>query len=131
MTDISVQKNYKVLPAAGRVAVRVLGQAEMTAGGLYIPPNVQEKPTHGVVVAVCPEYEQDGEQFEPMFKVGETVVFGRYTGTEIQVGRDRVIVLRERDILCWLVEAAEGEGAEDDSIGAAAPINRIKVNDRE
>jgi len=130
MTDF-VQKNYKVLPAAGRVAVRVMGQAEMTEGGLYIPANVQEKPTHGVVVAVCPEYEQDGENFTPMFNVGEKVVFGRYTGTEIQVGRDRVIVLRERDILCWLVEANEGEGSEEDPIGAAAPIGRIKVNDRD
>lgn len=131
MTDVSIQKRYKVVPAAGRVAVRVMGQAEMTEGGLYIPPNVVEKPTHGVVVAVCPEYEQDGEQFEPMFKVGEKVVFGRYTGTEIQVGRDRVIVLRERDILCWLTEAADDEGTDDDPIGAAAPIGRIKVNDRE
>jgi chaperonin GroES len=121
---------YKVQPAPGRIAVRQLGHAELTEGGIYIPATVQEKPTQGIVMAVCPEYEQDGELFPPMYDIGDVVVFGKYTGTQLQVGRDHVIILRENDILCKLVEAHENEGTDDDPIGAAAPLARIKVNDR-
>lgn len=121
---------YKVQPAPGRVAVRQLGHAEMTEGGIFIPDTAREKPTQGVVTEVCPEYEQDGELFPPMYNIGDIVVFGKYTGTQLQVGRDTIIVLRENDILCKLVEAQDFEGTNDDPIGAAAPLSRIKVNDR-
>ena len=67
----------------------------MTAGGLYIPDNAKEKPQQGVIVAVGP-----GAKDEPMeVKEGETVLYGKYAGTEVKLEGEEYIIVRQNDIL--------------------------------
>ena len=70
----------------------------MTAGGLYIPDNAKEKPQQGTIVAVGP-----GSQDEPMeVKVGETVLYGKYAGTEVTVDNKKYLIVKQSDILAVL-----------------------------
>ncbi len=70
----------------------------MTAGGLYIPDNAKEKPQQGTIVAVGP-----GSQDEPMeVKVGETVLYGKYAGTEVTVENKKYLIVKQSDILAVL-----------------------------
>lgn len=89
----------ELLPTPGRIAVRPPPAEQVTEAGIYLLDSGKEKPILGEVVAVCGEYEYDGEQYEPLFSVGEWVLFGRYSGTEFQIGRDKLIILRENDVL--------------------------------
>lgn len=115
---------YRVEPAPGRVAVKILPDAEITEGGIYIPPTAKEKPTHGRVVEVCQPYEQDGETFAGMWQIDDVVVFTSYMGTTLEVGRDKVVVLREKDIICRLVLVDPAAPAPE----VFAESARIKVN---
>ena len=70
----------------------------MTAGGLYIPDNAKEKPQQGTIVAVGP-----GSQDEPMeVKVGETVLYGKYAGTEVTAENKKYLIVKQSDILAVL-----------------------------
>ena len=70
----------------------------MTAGGLYIPDNAKEKPQQGTIIAVGP-----GSQDEPMeVKVGETVLYGKYAGTEVTVDNKKYLIVKQSDILAVL-----------------------------
>lgn len=89
----------ELMPTPGRIVVKPPPSEQVTEAGIYLLDSGKEKPIIGEVVAVCGEYEYDGEQYEPLFSVGEWVLFGRYSGTEFQVGRDKLIILRENDIL--------------------------------
>ena len=72
----------------------------MTAGGLYIPDNAKEKPQQGEIVAVGP-----GAKDEPMeVKVGETVLYGKYAGNEIEIDGEKLLMMRQNDILAIVVE---------------------------
>jgi len=68
---------------------------EKTAGGIIIPDTAKEKPQRGVVIAAGP-----GKKDEPMsVKAGDTVLYGKYAGTEIQIDNDDLLIMRESDIL--------------------------------
>ena len=84
-----------IKPLADRVLVEPAAAEEKTAGGIYIPDTAKEKPQKGTVVAVGP-----GKKDEPTtVKAGDTVLYGKYSGTELQVeGRD-YLMMRESDIL--------------------------------
>lgn len=84
-----------IKPLADRVLVEPAAAEEKTAGGIYIPDTAKEKPQRGTVVAVGP-----GTKDEPTtVKAGDTVLYGKYSGTELQVdGRD-YLMMRESDIL--------------------------------
>ena len=85
----------KFRPLHDRVLIKVLESEEKTAGGIIIPDTAQEKPQRGLVVAVGP-----GKPDEPTtVKVGDSVLYGKYSGSDLQVeGRDYMI-MRESDIL--------------------------------
>jgi len=86
-------------PLADRVIVRVLEADEKTAGGLYIPDTAKEKPQQGEVMAVGPgKTSDDGKLVAMEVKVGDKVLYGKYSGTEVNVGGEDYLIMRESDI---------------------------------
>ena len=91
----------KVKPLADRVVVKALEEQEQMRGGLYIPDTAKEKPQQGEVVAVGPgKFDERGGQRIPMdVKVGDKVLYGKYSGTEVTVDNEQLLILRESDVL--------------------------------
>lgn len=90
----------KIQPLADRVVVQALAEAEQTRGGLYIPDTAKEKPQQGEVVAVGPgKLSEEGTRLTPDVKVGDRVLYGKYSGTEVTVDGEEFLILRESDIL--------------------------------
>jgi chaperonin GroES len=89
----------KVSPLADRVVVKPLEEAEQMRGGLYIPDTAKEKPQQGEILAVGPGRYEDGKRIPPDVKVGDKVLYGKYSGTEVTLDGDQVLILRESDVL--------------------------------
>ena len=90
----------KIQPLADRVVVQALEESEQTRGGLYIPDTAKEKPQQGKVIFVGPgKLSEQGERLSPDVKEGDTVLYGKYLGTEVTVDGDEYLILRESDIL--------------------------------
>ncbi|HEX8212127.1 MAG TPA: co-chaperone GroES [Longimicrobium sp.] len=89
----------KVKPLADRVVVKALEDTEQMRGGLYIPDTAKEKPQQGEVVAVGPGKVEDGARVEMELKVGDKVLYGKYSGTEVTVENEQYLILRESDVL--------------------------------
>jgi chaperonin GroES len=90
----------KVRPLADRVLVKRIPEETKTAGGILIPDNAKEKPSEGAVVAVgSGKLLKDGSTKAPEVKVGDKVLFGKYSGTEVKVDGEDHLILREDDIL--------------------------------
>ena len=84
-----------IKPLADRVLVEAAAAEDKTAGGIIIPDTAEEKPQKGTVVAVGP-----GKKDEPMtVKVGDSVLYGKYAGTEITIDGDNYLIMRESDIV--------------------------------
>ncbi|ALP65911.1 co-chaperone GroES [Paraburkholderia caribensis] len=87
-------------PLHDRVIVKRLDQETRTASGIVIPDSAAEKPDQGEIVAVGPGRRgDDGKRIEPDLKVGERVLFGKYSGQSVKVDGDELLVLREEDIV--------------------------------
>jgi len=90
--------NISIKPLADRVLVEPAPAEEKTAGGLYIPDTAKEKPMRGTVVAVG-----NGKKDEPItVKAGDSVLYGKYSGTEITVEGKEYLIMRESDIYAIL-----------------------------
>ena len=88
----------KFKPLRDRVLVKYSEETERTAGGLYIPDTAKEKPQRGTVIAAGP-----GKKDEPTtVKVGDTILYGKYSGTELQVDGQDYLIMRESDIFAIL-----------------------------
>ncbi|RYF37559.1 MAG: co-chaperone GroES [Chitinophagaceae bacterium] len=88
-------KKANITPLHDRVIVRPAAAETKTAGGIIIPDTAKEKPQRGVVVAAGP-----GKKDEPVtVKAGDSVLYGKYAGTEISVDGEELIIMRESDIL--------------------------------
>ena len=88
-------KQLSIKPLADRVIVKPAAAEEKTAGGIIIPDTAKEKPQRGVVIAADP-----GKKDEPVtVKTGDTVLYGKYAGTEIQIEGQDYLIMRESDIL--------------------------------
>jgi chaperonin GroES len=74
-------------------------ESETMRGGLYIPDTAKEKPTQGEVLAVGPGRFEKGERIKPEVAVGDTVIYGKYSGTPYTVDGDEVIIIKSSDIL--------------------------------
>ena len=89
-----------VRPLQDRVLVRRLEEETKTAGGIIIPDNHKEKPAQGEVVATGTGYRlQDGSIRALDVKSGDKVLFGKYSGTEVKVGADNFLIMKEDEIL--------------------------------
>ncbi len=90
----------KIQPLADRVVVMALEEAEQMRGGLYIPDTAKEKPQEGEIVAVGPgKLSDEGNRIPMEVAEGDRVLYGKYSGTEVNVGGDPFLILRESDIL--------------------------------
>jgi chaperonin GroES len=96
----------KIRPLQDRVLVkRIEDEVEKTKGGIIIPDTAKEKPQHGKVVAVGKGKVNDDGKLTPLdVKVGDTILFGKYSGSEIKVDGEEHLIMREDDIL-GVVEA--------------------------
>ncbi len=88
-----------ITPLADRVVVKPQDAEETTAGGLIIPDTAKEKPQKGTVLAVGTGKVENGTKIDMTVKEGDTVLYGKYAGTEISVDGDEVMIMRESDIL--------------------------------
>jgi chaperonin GroES len=90
----------KIRPLHDRVVVRRLESETTTAGGIVIPDSAKEKPIQGEVVAVGNGKILDNGEVRALdVKVGDKVLFGKYSGTEVKVGDEEMLVMREEDIM--------------------------------
>src|SRR5687768_7464445 len=100
MTNVNATAS-KLAPLADRVVIRASDDGETMRGGLYIPDTAKEKPQQGEVVAAGPgKFDEKGGQRIPMdVKVGDKVLYGKYSGTEITLDGEQYLILRESDVL--------------------------------
>ena len=96
----------KFRPLGDRVVVKRVQEDTKTAGGIIIPDTAQEKPQEGEVVAVGPgARDEKGERITPEVKVGDRILFGKWSGTEVKVDGQDLIIMKESDVL-GIVDAA-------------------------
>jgi chaperonin GroES len=89
-----------VKPLEDRVLIKPLDPEKKTASGIYLPESAKEKPMQGTVVAVGPGKMLDnGERVKPSVKKGDTVVFGKYSGTEVEIKNITHLIVRESELL--------------------------------
>ncbi|MDW7680645.1 MAG: co-chaperone GroES [bacterium] len=92
-----------IRPLSDRVVVKPLEEEEEKQGGIIIPDTAKEKPQQGKIVAVgAGKVSEAGEKIPMEVKVGETVLYGKYSGTEVTVDNEDYLILRESDILAVL-----------------------------
>jgi chaperonin GroES len=96
---MATKTSVKVSPLADRVVVRALEETEQMRGGLYIPDTAKEKPQQGEIVAVGPGRFDEGKRVPMDVKVGDKVLYGKYSGTEVTVDGEQLLILRESDVL--------------------------------
>ena len=90
----------KVKPLADRVVVKALEETESMRGGLYIPDTAKEKPQQGEIVAVGNgKISDEGKRIDMELKVGDKVLYGKYSGTEVTIEDGQYLILREADVL--------------------------------
>ena len=98
-------------PLHDRVVVRRLEGDEKTAGGLIIPDNAKEKPVEGKVVAVgAGAKDEDGERIAMDVKKGDKILFGKWSGTEITLDGEELLIMKESDIM-GIIDAASAAAA--------------------
>ena len=86
-------------PLHDRLIVRAAAPAEVTKGGIILPDTAQEKPQQGEVLAVgTGKIDDNGKTLPMAVKVGDTVLYGKYSGTEISVDGEEVLIMRESDV---------------------------------
>ena len=99
-------------PLGDRLIVEVLDEEDVTSSDIVLPDTAKEKPQRGRVLAVGPGSRDDNGKFVPMdLDEGDEIVFSKYGGTEIKVGVDEYLILRESDVLAKVVGTRELAGA--------------------
>jgi chaperonin GroES len=99
MATATKAKTLKIQPLEDRVVIVPSEEAEAMRGGLYIPDTAKEKPTQGEVIAVGPGRIEKGQRVPVDLKVGDNVIYGKYSGTPFQMGEDEVIIIKASDVL--------------------------------
>jgi chaperonin GroES len=93
------QTSTKVVPLADRVVVKALEDTETMRGGLFIPDTAKEKPQQGEIIAVGPGRYEKNVRVPMEVKVGDKVLYGKYSGTEVTIDTEQYLILRESDVL--------------------------------
>ena len=100
-----MSKKINLKPLDDRIVVQPLEAEEKTAGGLYLPDTAKEKPQRGTVIAVGPGKVLDtGKRGEMSVAVGDEVIYGKYSGSDIEVDGQEIKILRETDVLAKVVK---------------------------
>lgn len=98
----TTKMKLKIFPLADRVAIRPAEEPEATRGGLYIPDTAREKPIQGDVIAIGPGRVEKGERVPMELKVGDRVVYGKYTGSPVELDDEEFVLIREADVIAKL-----------------------------
>jgi chaperonin GroES len=99
-------------PLGDRLIVEVLEEEELTSSGIVLPDTAKEKPQRGRVLAVGPgPRDEDGEYITMDLENDDEIIFSKYGGTEIKIGTDEYLILRESDVLAKVVGDREPAGA--------------------
>jgi chaperonin GroES len=101
-TGTASKTKFKIFPLADRVAIKPLEETETMKGGLYIPDTAKEKPIQGQVIAVGTGRREKGEVVPMELKVGDRVVYGKYSGTQVELDGDEIILIKEADVIAKL-----------------------------
>jgi chaperonin GroES len=102
---MAIAASTLIRPLSDRVVVKALEDTEQMRGGLYIPDTAKEKPQQGEVVAVGPgKMTEDGKRIPPEVKEGDRVLYGKYSGTDVKVGDEDYLILRESDVLAIITK---------------------------
>ena len=108
-------------PLGDRLIVEVLDEEETTMSGIVLPDTAKEKPQRGRVIAVGPGSRNDKGELVPLeVSAGDEVIFSKYGGTEIKVGTDDVLILRESDVLAKVVTTGAKGKSKKQLAGATA-----------
>ena len=102
MSATKAKTKLNVQPLEDRVVIMPDDEGETMLGGLYIPDTAKEKPTQGEIVAVGPGRFEKGERIPMDLKVGDKVLYGKYSGTNITVDGEEVVIVKATDILAKL-----------------------------
>jgi|SRR5687767_6585497 chaperonin GroES len=87
-------------PLGGRVLIEPVEQDDVTSGGLFLPETAKEKPQQGKVLAAGPGERNDkGERIAMDVKVGDLILFAKYSGTEVKIEGKKLLIMRESDLL--------------------------------
>jgi len=95
----ATKSKVKVQPLADRVLIRPLEETEQMKGGLYIPDTAKEKPQQGQIVAVGPGRFEKSDRVPMELKVGQKVLYGKYSGTEVTFEDEQYLIIKESDVL--------------------------------
>ncbi|MCZ6759453.1 MAG: co-chaperone GroES [Gemmatimonadetes bacterium] len=95
----STKSKVKIQPLSDRVVIRSMEETEEMRGGLYIPDTAKEKPQQGEVVAVGPGRMEKGVRVPMELKKGQTVLYGKYSGTEVTIDDEELLIVKESDVL--------------------------------
>ena len=99
-------------PLGDRLIVEILEEEEITVSGIVLPDTAKEKPQRGKVLAVGPGSRNDEGKIIPMeIAEGDEIIFSKYGGTEVKLGSDDVLILRESDVLAKVIGTREPAGA--------------------
>jgi len=91
----------KLIPLADKLVIKPVVQEEVLSSGIVIPDTAKEKPQQGEIIAVGPGKLDDAGKRIPMdLKVGDRVLYAKYSGQEVKIDQEEVIVLSEKDVLC-------------------------------
>ena len=101
-TATAAKAKLKIFPLADRVAIRPMEETETMKGGLYIPDTAKEKPIQGEVIAAGPGRREKGEAVPMELKVGDRVVYGKYSGTQVELDGEEIILIKESDVIAKL-----------------------------
>lgn len=96
---MATKTSTKVTPLSDRVVVRALEETEQMRGGLFIPDTAKEKPQQGEIIAIGPGKYEDAKLVPMTVKVGDKVLYGKYSGTEVTLDDEQYLILRESDVL--------------------------------
>jgi len=97
-------------PLHDRVVVKRVKEEEKTKGGIIIPETAQEKPQEGEVIAVGPGgRDEDGERIAMDVKVGDRILFGKWSGTEVKIDGEELLIMKESDIM-GVIEGGAAKG---------------------
>jgi chaperonin GroES len=98
-----VKTETKLEPLADRIVVRPIEREERTKGGIILPDTAKEKPQEGEVVAAGPgKMADDGKRIEMEVKKGDKIIYAKYSGTEIKIDDDELLIMRDSDVLAKL-----------------------------
>ena len=98
-------KKIGVKPLADRVLIKRIEEEEVKKGGIIIPDTAKEKPQKGEVIAIGPgRLDENGKRIPMEVKEGDKVLFSKYAGTEVKIGEEEYLIMREDDILAIIEE---------------------------